>query len=95
MSLDIGGFFRRALHVRPAQLRHAPFLKPGQEAAAASAINQVTAPLAEAALVAFPAVAAGALLVRPEQLHGISQIHDPVAAANFINGHIENILTPQ
>ena len=94
MSIDIGSFFRHALHVRPAQLKHAPFLKPGEETAAASAINSVTAPLADAALAAFPAVAANALFVHPAQLTGIPHITDATAAANFINGHIENILTP-
>lgn len=93
-GIDIGSFFRHALHVRPAQLRRAPFIKPGQEAAAAAAINGVTAPLAEAALAAFPAVAANALFVHPDQLKGIPHITDHQAAADFLNGHIEAVLTP-
>lgn len=94
-GIDIGSFFRHALHVKPATLKGSPFVKKGKEAQAAAALNGVTAPLAEAALVAFPAVAENALHVRPEQLHGIPHITDHTAAAAFINDHIEESLTPK
>jgi len=94
-GIDIGKFFHNAIHVKPATLKGTSFIKRGKETEAADAINAITAPLAEAALVAFPAVAAGALHVRPEQLHGVPHITDHIAAAAAINDHIEEVLKPK
>jgi len=95
MSIDIGSFFRHALHVKPATLKGAPFVHPGQEQAAANSMNAVTGPLAEAALAAFPAIAENALKVQPDQLKGLPGIADHDMAAAVINGIVaEKLSTP-
>lgn len=94
MGIDINSFFNHALHIRPATLRGTPFIKPGTEDRAAHQINAVTAPLAFLAASMLPSVAVNALTVRPEQLHHVSEISDPVAAAAFLNDHIAGVLQP-
>jgi hypothetical protein len=94
LSLNIASFFSHAFHVRPAQIKHAPWIKPGHEEQAAKDINNVTGPLAVAAAMALPAVAENALTVHPDQLKGAPAITDHQAAADFVNGHIAAVLSP-
>lgn len=95
MSLDIGSFFNHAFHIRPGTLKHSPFIAPGTEDRVAHQINAVTAPLAFLAASMLPAVAIHTLTVKPESLHHVSEISDPVGAAAFVNEHIAGILEPK
>lgn len=95
MSLDIGSFFNHALHIKAATLKGTPFIAKGQEERVAHQVNAVTAPLAHMAASMLPALAVNSLHVRPESLHHISEIHDPVGAAAFINDHLAAVLTPK
>lgn len=82
----------RAFHIRPASLKHAPGIKQGQEQHAADAINAVTSTAIDAALIAAPAITENALHIHPNSLKGVPGVHDPQAAAEVVNSHIENVL---
>ena len=90
---QLKGILERSLHVRPNQLKHAPFVKPGQEAAAAKDLNAVTSTAIQVALAAGPGAATHMLHVRPEQLKGVSGVVDHNAAADFVNNHVQSVLT--
>ena len=89
MSIDIDSFFNHAFHIRPAQLKHAPFVKPGQEVRAAHQINAVTAPLAHAVAQGADPRAIGPIGVFVGQLAHIQEITDHQAAAEFVTKHMQ------
>jgi len=88
MSLfdTLKSILERAVHIKPATLKHAPGIKPGQEEAAAAVINALASTAIDAALISAPHVAENALHIKPESLKGAPGVHDPAAAAAAING---------
>lgn len=83
---------KRALHVRPAQLKGAPGLHAGQEDAAAAAINALLGTAVDSALAAGPGVVEHALHIKPEQLKGTPGVKDHEAAADHVNGLVQGAL---